>query len=107
MFVLGLVFQRVGREQMVLSSLEGFVRMCRSRHERAFKEDPKGRGVGARKSSYNVGGRNGHVGRQCFPHSGCVKLGMPPTLLPGQDGRNMLALSVRGRVGKINIKLLQ
>lgn len=43
MFVLGLVFQRMGREQMVLSSLEGFVRMCRSRHERAFKEDTKGR----------------------------------------------------------------
>lgn len=27
MFVLGLVFQRVGREQMLLSNLEGFVRM--------------------------------------------------------------------------------
>lgn len=40
-------------------------------------------------------------------HTRGVKLGMPPTLLPGQDGRNMLALSVRGRVGKINIRLLQ
>lgn len=28
---------------MVLSSREGFVRMCGSRHERAFKEDTKGR----------------------------------------------------------------
>lgn len=27
MFVLGLVFHRVGREQMLLSNLEGFVRM--------------------------------------------------------------------------------
>ena len=71
------------------------------------KEDTKGRGVGARKRSYNVGGRNGHVGRQRFPHSGCIKLGMPPTLLPGRDGRIMVALSVRGRVGKINIKLFQ
>ena len=69
---------------MVLSSLEGFVRMCRSRHERAFKEDTKGR-ESEPGSSYDVGGRNGHVGRQRFPHLGCVKLGAPPALLPGQD----------------------
>ena len=68
MFALGLVSQSVGREQMLLSSLEAFVRMCRSRRERAFKEETKGRGVGAQKSSYPVGGRNGRVGRQCFPH---------------------------------------
>lgn len=92
---------------MVLSSLEGFIRMCRSRHEeRSVQEDPKGRGVGLEKFLQR-GRKEWPCGKAVFPTRGCVKLGMPPTLLPEADGRNMLALSVRGRVGKINIKLLQ
>lgn len=55
---------------MLLSSLERFVRMCRSKHEREFREEPTGRGVQDLESSYPVGRRNGCVGRQCFPHFG-------------------------------------
>lgn len=76
MFVLGLVFQRVGREQMLFSNLEGFIRMCKSRCERKFKEETQGRGVGGQRSSYPVGERNGGVGRQSFPHLRRLKLGM-------------------------------
>lgn len=51
---------------MLLSNHEGFVRMCKSRHERGFKEETKGGGVSSQRRPYPVGDRNGAVGRQ-FP----------------------------------------
>lgn len=76
---------------MLLSNLEGCVRMCKSRCEREFKEkNPKQGESVLRKGLYPVGERNGGVGRQCFPHSRHLKLGMPPALPSGQDSGNML-----------------
>lgn len=89
MFVFGLAFQRVGREQMLLSNLEGFARMCKSRCERQFKEETKDRGVRAQKSPCPVGEWNCGVGRQRFPHSRRLKLEMPPALPSGQDSGSM------------------
>lgn len=70
---------------MLISNLERFVRMCKSRCEREFKEEAKGRGV----EPHPVGERNGSWEKAMFPILGCLKLGMPPAL-PLDETRNML-----------------
>lgn len=88
MFVL-FTFPKAGQRANAFSNLEGFVRMCKSRHERGFKEETKRGGVGTQQRPYPVGDRNGAVGRQ-FPALEAFKIRHANSLPSGQDSRNVL-----------------
>lgn len=54
--------------------------MCKSRCEKEFKAETKGRRVGLREFPTLWAKGMVVVGRLCFPHSRRLKLGMPPSL---------------------------
>jgi hypothetical protein len=63
---------------MLIFNLEGFIRMCKSRCEREFKEETKGRGVGLREFSTPWAKGMADEEQHRFPHSRRLKLCMPP-----------------------------
>ena len=89
MFVFGLVFQQVGREQMLLSSLEGFVRMCKSRCERKFKEETQSRGVRGPEKFLPCGRKEWWCGKAVFPTLEAFKIRYATSPASGQDSGNM------------------
>ena len=63
---------------MLTSNFERFVKMCKCRLEREFKDEAQCRGVRLRENPSSVGEAVAAVARPRFPHSRHLKLGMPP-----------------------------
>lgn len=83
-FVCFVYFSKGWARANAFSNLEGFVRMCKSRHERGFKEETKRGGVSTQQRPYPVGDRNGTVGKQ-FPALEAFKIWPANSLPSGQQ----------------------